>query len=110
MNSRGYAPRLYLTFENGMVYEYLPGFVLTDDLCRNCCIYPLIAKMMAKIHKLRHGDSIPNESPMWDKMSQFINLIPEPFSNAEKQSRLEKKVIRISYSWTEYEKKRKVVA
>ena len=88
MYGRGYAPRLYLTFGNGMVYEYLPGIVLSDDLCRNCIIYPLIAKMMAKLHKLNYDESIPKVSRMWEKMSQFIDLIPERFSNAEKQSRL----------------------
>lgn len=87
MHRSGYAPRIYLTFNNGMVYEHIPGGVLTDDLCQNSIVYPLIAHMMARMHKLSFDENIPRVSRMWEKMSQFIDLIPESFSNAEKQSR-----------------------
>ena len=87
MHSRGYAPRIYLTFDNGMVYEHLPGIVLSDDLCRKGTVYPLIAQMMAKMHKLSYDENIPKVSRIWETMTRFIDLIPETFTNREKSSR-----------------------
>lgn len=89
MHARGYAAKLYLTFENGMAFEYLPGVTLNNVLCRNPGVYPLVAQMMAKIHKMSYEDEIKSsEEPramLWPLLEKLIGLIPETFSIPEKE-------------------------
>lgn len=86
MHNAGYAPRLYATFENGLAYEYVPGDTLTVESCRSLSVFPLVATMMAHMHSLECGDP-KNEALVWTKTRQFINLIPDLFTQPDKQSR-----------------------
>lgn len=89
MNRAGYAPKLYATFENGLAYEYIQGDVLTIETCRDKTVYPLVATMLAKMHKLRFEDLIheSRRSNIWTKSELLIDLIPDSYPTAEKQSR-----------------------
>lgn len=87
MNSKGYAPKLFATFDNGMVYDYIPGEVLNVNSCRDEAIYPLVAAMLAKMHKLSYEGNVPKIPCVWDKCECFIDLIPERYANPDKQSR-----------------------
>lgn len=87
MSSKGYAPKLFATFDNGMVYSYIPGEVLNVNTCRDPTVYPLVATMLAKMHKLSYDASIPKVPLVWDKCKCFIDLIPEQYSSSEKQLR-----------------------
>lgn len=81
----GLAPDLYATFDNGMVYKYIKGETLTTSTVREPSIYRLVAKTMARFHRL--GTSSVNaedgaiKSELWNKMEQFANLIPKRFSS-----------------------------
>lgn len=87
MNSKGYAPTLFGTFDNGMVYEYIDGKELDVNSCRDIALYPLVAKQLAKMHKLRYTDDTSLVPVLWDKCECFINLISDTYSSPEKQSR-----------------------
>lgn len=87
LHAAGYAPRIYATFQNGLAYEYVPGVILTVETCRSPEIYPLVATMMANIHKLDCGQNIPREPAGWKKVVQFLSIIPTSFSDAQKQAR-----------------------
>lgn len=83
------ASNLYATFDNGLVYEYIPGVTLTADTVGLPKVYKLIAKQMAKLHKVPHPESnlpLPN---LWDKMQQFYDLIPEKYEDNIKTRRYE---------------------
>ncbi|XP_059482907.1 ethanolamine kinase [Neocloeon triangulifer] len=86
MHNAGYAPRLYATFENGLAYEYVPGVTLNTDTCRSLSIYPLVASMLARMHRLECGE-MPKEAMVWTKCRQFIQLAPDVFMDAAKQRR-----------------------
>ncbi|XP_071453508.1 ethanolamine kinase 1 [Hetaerina americana] len=104
MHKAGYAPRLYATFENGLVYEFVPGITLTVETVRLPSIFTLVARMLAQMHCLdlmsseNNGwsDSIPgkeqNEPILWKKASSFTELAPSSFESPEKQARYEKLV------------------
>lgn len=52
LNALGLAPRVYGVFENGLAYQYYPGVTLTVDTVVDDTIWPLVAKQMAKMHKV----------------------------------------------------------
>jgi len=81
----GVAPDLYATFNNGMVYKYIRGETLTTTTVRDPSIYRLVARTMARFHRLdasgkKAGDGMI-KSELWSKMEQFANLIPERYSS-----------------------------
>lgn len=81
----GVAPDLYATFDNGMVYKYIRGETLTTTTVRDPIIYRLVARTMAKFHRLgasgKRTDDGTTKSELWSKMEQFANLIPESYSS-----------------------------
>lgn len=84
----GYAPRLYATFKNGLVYEYVPGVTLTDQTVIQPTIWPLIAKRMAQMHRNVNVEYNTTKEPMLSKtVTKFLNLIPEQFSDPKKHAR-----------------------
>lgn len=87
MNSNGYAPKLFATFENGMVYGYVHGEVLNIHTCRDVSVYPLVASMLAKMHKLHYEENFQKVPIVWNKCERFIELIPDTYSDPDKQQR-----------------------
>lgn len=84
LNKEGLAPALYASFENGLAYEYVPGCTLNDETVILPEIYKLIAKRMAHMHKIKPPQSEPM---LWNKLQAFLNLVPEKFSDDNKQER-----------------------
>lgn len=72
-----------------MAFEYLPGIVVNSELCQNVNVYPLVARMMAKIHKINFNEEkeCSTEPILWPLLEKFIDLIPETFSKAEVELR-----------------------
>ncbi|XP_075235260.1 ethanolamine kinase 1 isoform X2 [Lycorma delicatula] len=85
----GYAPQLYATFQNGLVYEFVPGEVLTVDTVRSLDVYPMVARMMARIHHIDCGNNVPRSPALWDKVNNFLGLIPSKYDYQELQIRFE---------------------
>ncbi|XP_048526700.1 ethanolamine kinase-like, partial [Dendroctonus ponderosae] len=87
LSQKGLAPNLYATFENGLAYKFQPGCTLTKETVRNKEIYTLVAKKMAKLHKVK-VDGVNNPKPfIWKKTRDFLNLVPEEFSSLKTQKR-----------------------
>ncbi|KRT82156.1 phosphotransferase [Oryctes borbonicus] len=89
LNKLGLAPRLYAAFNNGLSYEFVPGDTLTVKTVRNPKIYRLVANHMAKLHKVKVPNVTNPEPILWTKMQRFLNLVPEEFSDPEKQRRFD---------------------
>lgn len=89
LQRHGFAPTLYGVFRNGLAYEYVPGVTLTTETVGSPAVWPLVARHMAEMHRLaiRWGKSTP-EPMLWPKMQQFLQLVPERFSDEAKQERL----------------------
>lgn len=84
----GLAPQLFATFKNGLVYEYVPGTTLNIHTVNDSKIWPLVAKNMAKMHKLSLSPEELNSEPMLKtKTIKFLDLVPEVFSDPVKQQR-----------------------
>lgn len=84
----GYAPALYATFRNGLAYEFVPGVTLTPDTVRDERTWPLVARRMAQMHKVQDGTEGGREPALPEKMDQFLKLLPEVFSDPEKDKRI----------------------
>lgn len=52
LHSLNLAPEIYGVFKNGLAYEYYPGITLTVDSVADVKIAALVAKQMAKMHKV----------------------------------------------------------
>ncbi|KDR07130.1 ethanolamine kinase [Zootermopsis nevadensis] len=87
LHNAGYAPRLYATFCNGLAYEYVPGVILNTTSCRDADVFPLVARMMALMHKVSNGDAVSKEPSVWLKIQQFLDIMPHRFQDPEKQAR-----------------------
>lgn len=87
LNVLGLAPKVYGVFENGLAYQYYPGVTLKPDSVIEHKIWPLVAKQMGKMHKVELGNNIEKEPMVWNKIDQFLNLLPQPFSIEAKQER-----------------------
>lgn len=85
----GLAPNLYATFENGLAYRYQPGCTLNTETVRKPEIYSLVAKRMARLHKVKAEDTASPKPFIWKKARDFLNLVPEEFSCPKKQFRFE---------------------
>lgn len=84
----GFAPPLFATFNNGLAYQYIPGEVLTVETVRSPEIYPHVARRLAQLHRLRLHD-YQHEPMLWPALDKFIKLIPQQYSDPDKQKRYE---------------------
>ncbi|XP_054262973.1 ethanolamine kinase 1 [Macrosteles quadrilineatus] len=82
----GFAPPLFATFNNGLAYQYIPGEVLTVETVRSPEIYPHVARRLAQLHRLRLHDC-QHEPMLWPALDKFIKLIPQQYSDPDKQKR-----------------------
>lgn len=87
LNVLGLAPQVYGEFENGLAYQYYPGCTLNVDTVLDPKIWSLVARQMARMHKVQLGNEVTKEPFVWNKIEQFLNLLPEPFSTEAKQIR-----------------------
>ncbi|RZC36210.1 ethanolamine kinase 2, partial [Asbolus verrucosus] len=83
----GLAPDLYATFQNGLAYQFVPGCTLTDATVKQPEVYKLIATRMAKLHKVQVPGEKNPEPFIWDKLQSFLNLVPDNFSDINKNNR-----------------------
>lgn len=104
LNVLGLAPQLYGIFENGLAYQYYPGNTLDVDTVIDDQIWPLVAKQLARMHKVSLRNEIPKEPFVWDKIEQFLSLIPQPFSTEAKQTRFANSFNSITKLRIEYER------
>ncbi|KAJ8984878.1 hypothetical protein NQ317_002718 [Molorchus minor] len=93
LNSVGLAPALYATFENGLAYRFIPGRTLDMESVRDPNIYKLVATRMAKLHKVKVDGISTGKSFLWDKMQSFLHLVPDTFSDSEKNKRYQETLI-----------------
>lgn len=88
LHRHGFAPQLYATFRNGLAYEYVPGVTLDVASVRSGKVWPLVARHMAKMHRIDLGElGVATEPVLKAKMAQFLKLVPDIFSDADKQQR-----------------------
>ncbi|KAI9559009.1 hypothetical protein GHT06_015798 [Daphnia sinensis] len=72
----GLSARVYATFTNGLIYQYMIGKTLDEKSCYDPNIYPLVAHKMAEIHLQlpiykQFYDGI-DRAILWDKIKCFI--------------------------------------
>ncbi|XP_042894377.1 ethanolamine kinase 1-like [Penaeus japonicus] len=79
-------PEVYVAFTNGLCYAFTPGVPLTFKSVTHENVWRAVSKQVAKIHKIQTGDK---RNPMlFPKLRQFLSLLPDAFSDAEKQKRV----------------------
>ncbi|XP_050545828.1 ethanolamine kinase 1 [Daktulosphaira vitifoliae] len=86
----GHAPDLYATFENGIIYKFIEGETLDTVTVREPSIYRMVAKEMAKFHKLDIGDPWTTKPQIWNKIDLYLKLIPDTLSSTTKDARFKK--------------------
>ncbi|XP_065363010.1 ethanolamine kinase [Calliphora vicina] len=94
LHSYGFAPSLYATFKNGLVYDFVPGVTLNPESVLRPEVWSLVAQRMADMHRLvkpnwDHGATTKPVPMLWKKTQSFFDLVPVKFTDANKQKRLE---------------------
>ncbi|XP_036232235.2 ethanolamine kinase [Bactrocera oleae] len=98
LHTYGFAPTLFATFKNGLVYDFVPGVTLKPTSVLEPSVWRLVATRMAEMHRRVQVQETPADAacgaagvvPMlWHKTQSFFNLVPERFSDPEKHKRVE---------------------
>uniref|UniRef100_A0A034V885 ethanolamine kinase n=1 Tax=Bactrocera dorsalis TaxID=27457 RepID=A0A034V885_BACDO len=92
LHTYGFAPTLFATFKNGLVYDFVPGVTLKPTSVLEPKIWRLVATRMAEMHRrVQVEETLAAEVvPMlWHKTQSFFDLVPERFSDPEKHKRVE---------------------
>ncbi|CAH1173889.1 unnamed protein product [Phaedon cochleariae] len=92
LNKAGLSPHLYATYRNGLAYRYVPGNTLTSETVMNPSIYELVARRLALVHRVNVNGVSCTQPIIWDKLKDFLNLVPDSFSDNEKNMRYLKNV------------------
>jgi hypothetical protein len=72
-----------------LCYEFVPGCTLNTQSVLEPKIWRLVAENMAKMHKLPlSGEEAAKEPMLKTKSLKFLDLIPDVFSDLEKQKKL----------------------
>ncbi|XP_017483753.1 PREDICTED: ethanolamine kinase-like, partial [Rhagoletis zephyria] len=103
LHTYGFAPTLFATFKNGLVYDFVPGVTLKPTSVLEPNVWRLVATRMAEMHrrvKVKEvataggggggegaGAGKPLVPMLWRKVQSFFDLVPERFSDADKQKR-----------------------
>lgn len=88
LHHHGLAPKLYATFQNGLVYEFVAGVTLNTTSVCEPKIWRLVAQNMARMHKLPLSPDDAEKEPMLKtKTTRFLELIPDTFTDPEKHQR-----------------------
>lgn len=96
LHTYGFAPTLFATFKNGLVYDFVPGVTLKPTSVLEPSVWRLVATRMAEMHRRVQVQETPADAacgaagvvPMlWHKTQSFFNLVPERFSDPEKHKR-----------------------
>lgn len=93
LHDHGLAPKLYATFNNGLVYEFVPGCTLKYQNLQDATIWRLVAQNMARMHKLPislcgAGDASQVEPMLRTKSLKFLDLVPDRFTDPVKDERV----------------------
>ncbi|XP_023329995.1 ethanolamine kinase 1 [Eurytemora carolleeae] len=91
--------KLYAIFNNGIAYEFIHGSTLTKESVKNPAVYPLVARMTAKLH---HIPIQSGECKLWSMLRNFIELCPQQLASKEKQEQMEKYCFSQAELFTEY--------
>lgn len=86
LTEAGLAPRLLAEFNNGLAYEYVKGVTTTVQTIKEPQIYSLVAKNMARFHKVH---SNMKQSKVWNKTKHILGLIPQEYACPKKQERFQ---------------------
>ncbi|XP_057669731.1 ethanolamine kinase 1 [Diorhabda carinulata] len=108
LNKAGIAPNLYASFTNGLTYRFLPGITLNNKSVRDPVISKLVARHMAVFHKIKPSED-NRDTFIWDKITKFIELVPDVFSDSDKNERYIKNVPHKSIIEQEVYKMRQIV-
>ncbi|XP_074038446.1 ethanolamine kinase 1 isoform X2 [Leptinotarsa decemlineata] len=92
LNRAGLAPDLFATFDNGLAYRFIPGNTLNCDTIIRPNIYYLVAKRMANLHNVLREEKVQPEPLIWNKLQQFLDLVPDVFCDEKKQKRYQTSV------------------
>jgi len=79
-------PPLIATFENGVVMEFFRGKMLNEKNIAEKVVARTVARAVAKMHKNVKLDESENSADIVRRIGEFIDLLPEKFSNREIQN------------------------
>ncbi len=82
--------KVYCKFNNGICYEYIQGKIVDCDLLKQQNVYSKVAKLTAKLHKLRpnDNDSQKNKLVIFEKIYDLFSLMPADFNQTTLKSTL----------------------
>jgi len=102
-HSVGSAAPLYCAFRNGIMYGYTPGSVINYTLAQDMHIQRLVTRQLARVHCMdvrglsaMFGDGLhhkDNKPALFTTLYKWLDLIPQTFSDPDKQRRLDDRSI-----------------
>ncbi|CAB4001462.1 ethanolamine kinase 1 [Paramuricea clavata] len=94
LHARGFAPKLYATFENGYCCGFIPGRTLETEEMSDEHLSALIAKKLARVHAIELPSDFKTGEPCaFSMIEKFLSVLPDKFDDDVKQTRYEKEIL-----------------
>ena len=88
LHARGFAPKLYATFENGYCCGFIPGRTLETEEMSDKHLSALIAKKLARVHAIELPSDFKTGEPCaFSMIEKFLSVLPDKFDDHVKQTR-----------------------
>ncbi|KAJ3264718.1 hypothetical protein HDU77_007734 [Chytriomyces hyalinus] len=81
LSRSGLSPKVHGRFHNGFIYGYVDGIPFSASDLKHDEKYPLIARHMARWHKVDASDIIEPTSQLFKTYYEWLDSIPEKFTN-----------------------------
>lgn len=84
----GMSPPLYYQLKNGLCYGFVPGEQLDVMDLQDEHMMKRIVRAMVKLHLLEVPTHFKKREPvLWERMDKWMSMVPEKFSDPQKQRR-----------------------
>ena len=84
----GMSPPLYYQLKNGLCYGFVPGKQLDVMDLQDECMMKRVVRAMVRLHLLELPTHFKKREPvLWERMDKWLSMVPERFSNPQKQAR-----------------------
>lgn len=88
LHKAGMSPPIHFQLKNGLCYGFAPGRQLDVMELQDERMLKLIVLAMVRLHLLELPTQFLKREPvLWERMDKWLSMVPERFSDPEKQQR-----------------------
>lgn len=88
LHKAGMSPPIHFQLQNGLCYGFVQGRQLDVMELQDEAMMKRVVQAMVKLHLLELPSQFLKREPvLWERMDKWLSMVPEEFSDPEKQQR-----------------------